>query len=220
MKTALGILLGVMLAGVGVAQAGKDATANSRPKPSAKQRTCAESRSAFIGRFSRLVSTFRDQVELAEATPRIALSQRVADLQKTALELKSVAIPACVLASGHSDVATSRQAIALMIEFAALFWSPGDTTGSSAETMKKAIQELQKHDDEIEATCRGLSKEKALNFRLQVWKSDANIAANFEIKRFLTFMKHASDETAESVEGALYSVAAREFWRTKADGKR
>lgn len=221
MKKPLGILLGIMLATVATAQARKQGTA-AQPKPNshAEQRRCTDAKAAFIEKFSQLVSTFHDQVELAEVTPRIAMAQRVADLQKTAQELKNAAIPTCALASSYAAIAADRDFAASEMDVAAF----GVLLDSFKETMTKAVQELQSSDDKIDATCQGLTEEKALNLRLQVWKSDANLAAKFEIKRFLVFMKSASSEAGSlearqaAAEGAVYSVAAKSFWRTTADG--
>jgi hypothetical protein len=221
LKTTVRILLGIMLAAVATAQARKQGTAaQPKPKANAEQKGCTEARSAFVEKFSQLVSTFHDQVELAEVTPRIALAQRVAEIQKTAQELKSAAIPPCALASSFSAVAGDRIVAALEMEIAVF----GASLESSAETMKEAVQKLQSSDNKIDATCQGLTKEKALNLRLEVWKSDANVAAKFEIKRFLLFMKSAYNEAGSrdkreaAAQGALYSVAAQSFWRTTADG--
>lgn len=222
MKRPLGILLGIMLAAVATAQARKQGTAAQlKPKSNAEQKGCTDAKAAFIEKFSQLVSTFHEQVELAEVTPRIALAQRVADLQNTALDLKNAAIPPCGVASGNSAVMLGRETTAMMMDLEAELATPNDTTGFSAGTMKS----LQSSDGEIEAICKRLTKEKALNIRLRVWKSDANSAAKFEIKRFLVFMKAASSETGSfearkaAASSAFYSVAAQSFWRTNSDGR-
>ncbi len=224
MKIAVAFLLGTMVVSVGAAQARKQRTA-AKPKPDVEAVACTEAKAAFIERFSQLVSTFHDQVELAEVTPRIALTQRVADLQRASLDLKNIAIPPCAVASGTFAGVIGRETTAMTMDLFATVTIPGDTTGPAAERMRKSVQEVQSSDDEIDALCKGLTKEKAQNIRLQVWKSDANSAAKFEIKRFLTFMKAASSEpdsfdARQAVAvSAVYGAAARLFWRTTATGR-
>lgn len=119
-----------------------------------------------------------------------------------------------------------RELAASEMEMSALLAIPGGTTGPAPESMRKAFLELQSSDEEIEGICQGLTEEKAMDLRLKVWKSDANSAAKLEMRRFLTFMKGAAYEsgsfpaTQSALASELYSVAARHFWRTTANGRR